>query len=579
MKRHRARLEAIKARLWTFSLLRLAVFGLGALGVYLLLGNAMALMVLLVVVVGLFLFLVSRHTDLKTRRNLLRALVRLNETELEVLDFKFHDLPAGDAFKDPSHAYSQDIDLFGKGSFFQYCNRTALSQGGEKLAHLLKENHTENIMEKQEAVKELSHLVEWRQEFWALGTGLKTEVPHTHLIHWIQRYTPFVPSVMKTLSLVFGCISLVLWALFLFGGVSGWWVIGWFFIGLGISLRYVKAINRLSRHTSGILATFQQYQKLIVLLEGQEFRSTWLLGRQTRVLGQTEKVSRLLQRFSKLLNALDQRNNVLVGILANGFLLRDLWLAHGIEEWIKIHQGKVADWFRTITFFDAYNSLGNFAYNHPQYTFPELSQGAIAIRSQGLGHPLLPRDKGVPNDLAIDQEQFFIITGANMAGKSTFLRAVSLQIVMANMGLPVCASRVEYSPIKLITSMRTTDSLTDNESYFFSELKRLKFIVDQIKDGRYFIVLDEILKGTNSTDKARGSRKFVERLVASKSTGLLATHDVSLCDAARELPQAHNYYFDAQIIDGELFFDYTIKEGICTHMNASFLLRKMGIVE
>ena len=166
-----------------------------------------------------------------------------------------------------------------------------------------------------------------------------------------------------------------------------------------------------------------------------------------------------------------------------------------------------------------------------------------------------------------------------MAGKSTFLRTVSLQIVMGNLGLPVCAESAEYNPIKLITSMRTTDSLTDDESYFFSELKRLKFIVDEIKTDRYFIILDEILKGTNSTDKAIGSRKFVEKLVASNSTGIIATHDLSLCAVAEEMPEVKNYFFDARIEDGELFFDYTFKPGICQNMNASFLLKKMQIVD
>lgn len=166
-----------------------------------------------------------------------------------------------------------------------------------------------------------------------------------------------------------------------------------------------------------------------------------------------------------------------------------------------------------------------------------------------------------------------------MAGKSTFLRTVSLQIVMANIGLPVCSSDCVYSPIKLITSMRTTDSLSDEASYFYSELTRLKFIVDEIKSDRYFIVLDEILKGTNSTDKAIGSRKFIEKLVGSKSTGIIATHDLSLCEVAKELPQVKNHYFDAEIIQGELYFDYRFKDGICQNMNASFLLKKMEIID
>ena len=190
-----------------------------------------------------------------------------------------------------------------------------------------------------------------------------------------------------------------------------------------------------------------------------------------------------------------------------------------------------------------------------------------------------PLESPVLNDIQIKNEQFFIITGANMAGKSTFLRTVSLQIVMANIGLPLCAKEVDYSPIKLITSMRTTDSLTDDESYFFSELKRLRFVVDEIKSDCYFIVLDEILKGTNSTDKAIGSRKFVEKLISSKATGIIATHDLSLCEAANDLPQVRNHYFDAEIINNELHFDYKFKDGICQNMNASFLLKKMEIVD
>jgi len=165
-----------------------------------------------------------------------------------------------------------------------------------------------------------------------------------------------------------------------------------------------------------------------------------------------------------------------------------------------------------------------------------------------------------------------------MAGKSTFLRTVSLHIVMANVGLPICAESSNYSPVKLITSMRTTDSLTDDSSYFFSELTRLKFIVDAIKDEAYFIILDEILKGTNSTDKAIGSRKFVEKLVAGNATGIIATHDLSLCEIEKELDDVKNYYFDAEIVNDELYFDYRLKKGICQNMNASFLLKKMKII-
>ena len=238
----------------------------------------------------------------------------------------------------------------------------------------------------------------------------------------------------------------------------------------------------------------------------------------------------------------------------------------------------MSDWFEVVSFFDAYNSLGNFAFNHPKGVFPEIIKNGPVINATQLGHPLLNKTKRVDSDLLIDNEQFFIVTGANMAGKSTFLRTVSLHIVMANVGLPVCAKSSQYFPVKLITSMRTNDSLSEESSYFFSELKRLKYIVDAIKKEPYFIVLDEILKGTNSTDKAIGSKKFVEKLVASKATGIIATHDLSLCEIEKELNEVKNYFFDAEIINDELYFDYTLKQGVCKNMNASFLLKKMDII-
>ncbi len=249
-----------------------------------------------------------------------------------------------------------------------------------------------------------------------------------------------------------------------------------------------------------------------------------------------------------------------------------------VERWIAENKSVVEKWFEVIEFFDAINSLGNYAFNHKSNVYPILSDENVAIEAKDFGHPLLSKEKAVTNDIRLNKEEFFIITGANMAGKSTFLRTVALNIVMANCGLPVFATSFVYSPIKLISSMRTSDSLQNDESYFFSELKRLKFIVDEIKTDRYFIILDEILKGTNSKDKAEGSKKFIKKLVESKSTGIVATHDLSLCTLSDELPQVKNHYFDAEIVNDELFLDYKFKDGVCQNMNASFLLKKMKIV-
>jgi DNA mismatch repair ATPase MutS len=270
---------------------------------------------------------------------------------------------------------------------------------------------------------------------------------------------------------------------------------------------------------------------------------------------------------------------MLLGIFLNGFLLWDIQKSYKIETWIKAHHLKVESAFQLIAEFDALLSLGNFRFNHADYVFPHID--AIAtdqISVESAIHPLLEKKVAIANDFNLQTENFVILTGANMAGKSTFLRTLALQIIMANLGLPVRAKKCIYRPIKLITSMRTTDSLADESSYFYAELTRLKLIVDTLEKENYFVILDEILKGTNSTDKAIGAQKFVKRLLREKAVGIIATHDLSLCTLEEESANIKNYYFDAEIIEDELFFDYRLKNGVCKNMNASFLLEKMGLV-
>lgn len=579
IKEYDVQLTKIKKQLFASSMLRLAIFCIAAIGFYFFWGNAKAILGIVLITIILFVFLVSRHSNFQYKRDTLKALIKINKTELDILARKFHHLPNGSEFKDSLHYFSQDIDLFGAGSFYQYCNRTVLKQGSEVFAAILTENSITEIKEKQEAIKELAQIPEWRQEFLAIASLVKTETSYKTIIKWLKNYTSFVPKIILNLANIFSVLSVGVITIYFLDFISGWVLLGWFFLGLGITGKYLKKINKLSSDTSKIQNTFHQYQKLILEIENKEFTSSLLKEKREVIVQKKVKTSTILQEFSGILNNLDQRNNMLIGIFANAFLLWDLRHCLSIEKWITSHGEDVKKWFNVIAFFDAYNSLGNFYFNHPNYCFPNITENAGVLKSTDASHPLLDPDKSISNTIEIDNEQFFIITGANMAGKSTFLRTVSLQLVMANVGLPVCAKKVDYTPIKLITSMRTTDSLTDDESYFFSELKRLKFIVDEIQKDRYFIVLDEILKGTNSTDKAKGSRKFVEKLVRSKSTGIIATHDLSLCEAAKEMPQVKNYYFDAEIINNELHFDYKFKEGVCQNMNASFLLNKMGIVD
>ncbi len=570
--------KALHKKLTFLSTLRLLVFLVALLGLYLTFGNWTFMTLTGIAGIFVFTFVLSLYTDTKSDKQLKLALRDINRTELEVASGNYHHLNSGNQYQNPAHVYSLDIDLFGKGSFFQFINRTVIEEGAEQLAKNLLSNEINNVEKRQEAVKELASKPEWRQLYAATAQQTHIETPASTIIDWLKHHQTTLPKAMGWLPYAFGATSTLVFALCIFGFIPLSVLAYWLLLGLGITVPYLKKINVLAANTNKIKETFRQYAKLLDLIENETFVSELLAEKQKTIQSENQKAAAIFKKFSKLLDTLDNRNNVFSAIFGNGFLLTDLKQAHHIEKWIETYGHKINDWFQTVSFFDAYNSLGNYSFNHPNNVFPEIAMGNRAIQAKNLGHPLLPKSKRVDNDLDIDIEQFFIITGANMAGKSTFLRTVSLHIVMANVGLPVCATSSRYTPVKLITSMRTSDSLTDDSSYFFSELTRLKMIVDAIQETPYFIILDEILKGTNSTDKAVGSRKFVERLVASNATGIIATHDLTLCEIENNFDEVKNYHFDAEITNGELHFDYRLKQGVCKNMNASFLLKKMGIV-
>jgi len=571
-------LAEVKVRLRASGILRITTFLLIVAIFYMAWSTAVWVLNGLLLVIPVFVFLVLRHNKLVYNKRLLEAQWQWNTTELRVLDRDYFHLPTGVAFQQRGHPFSQDIDLFGRGSFFQYMNRTALPSGTAQLAQVLQANDSSNITKKQEAIKELSQNPEWLQHFEAVATLVKSETPVATVVTWLQTYQPFVPKNLRIGSYILAGISIIAWVLYGGGWLSGYVVFGIFLLGLGITGKYLKKIGKLAAHTTKIQSTFRQYASLLALLEKKEFSSELLREKQLAISKQEQSSSKTVHRFSKLLDALDQRNNILISLFANGFLLRDLYISRAIEAWITEHKDEVAQWFGTIAFFDASISLGNYGFNHPNHVFPTITENSTTVSAKQCAHPLLDPKVAIANDFEISSDAFFVITGANMAGKSTFLRTIGLQLVMANTGLPVCATAMEYTPTPLVTSMRTSDSLTDDESYFFSELKRLKYIIDTIKDSPHFIILDEILKGTNSTDKAAGSKKFLEKLVGLQASGIIATHDLSLCEVAKSLDNVKNHYFDAQIKDNELYFDYKFKEGICQNMNASFLLKKMDIV-
>ncbi len=571
-------LIALKKQLLTTRVLRLLAFLSISFSIYFAITKDDLFFIVSVLGLIAFIYLITKHLQLKQKKKLAEAKLNINKTEIGVLKGKYSHLDSGKEFTNPEHYFSNDIDLFGIGSFFQYLNRTATDEGKKLLAAILTSNNINNIEKRQQVTQELALKVKWRQHFTAVASLIQTKTAIPVIVNWVHSYQQKLPSFLTLFSYAFSIISLVLMGLLNFGIVPFSIVLIWFLIGLSITAFFIKNIQELATETSRAKETFNQYHQLLAQIENEEFTDSTLKNKQEKIKQGNKKASTIFKEFSKKLDAFDQRNNIIIAVFGNGLFLWDIRNTIKIEKWISTYKNTVEEWFSVVSFFDAQNSLANFVFNKPDYVFPTINNEKTVLNAVNLGHPLLDATKRIDNNFVIENEEFFIVTGANMAGKSTFLRSVSLAIVMSNSGLPICAEEVRYNPVKLITSMRTSDSLNDDESYFYAELKRLKFIVDEIKTENYFIILDEILKGTNSKDKAIGSKKFIEKLNKSQSTGIIATHDVSLCELATEYTTIKNYYFDAEIIDDELHFDYKMKNGVCKNMNASFLLKKMEIV-
>lgn len=527
-----------------------------------------------------FFILVSKYTDIRLKKRRSDLKIRLCQAEIAALNNDFSAFGNGSRFINPLHHYSYDMDLFGDRSFFQSLNRTGTLESEAMLAAILTVNSTAEIEEKQKVIQELVSKPEWCLEFRTHLAIQEEKVDQEPITESMQHHKKLLPSLGSVIAIVFSLIS-VFFLVLVIADIVNWKMLLFpYFAGLIISGLVVKRVQKISQKSSLLANNFRHLAESLKLIESQNWSSKTFVSAIGVSSDNQVKYSAVLLEFSKILAALDQRNNVFFALFANGFFLWDLRHASRAEKWILTNAEKINSVFTLVNMFDAQISFATYAYTHPYFTYPILrKESAELINAVSISHPLLKSEKRVSNNVTLERENFFVITGANMAGKSTFLRTVGVSVIMANCGLPVCASSFVYSPVKLISSMRSSDSLVNDESYFFAELKRLKFIVDQLDAENYLIILDEILKGTNSKDKEAGSKKFLQRLIKTGSSGLIATHDLSLCELSNETSRIKNFYFDAEIVNDELHFDYVFKNGVCQNMNASFLLKKMKIVD
>lgn len=568
----------------TISLLRLALFIMALILIYVFAdsGQVSALIITIFFAISIFIFLVKYHSKILTDKKKNEAIIQINKEELEAISGKFQVFENGDEFLDPQHPYSIDVDVFGEGSLFQFLNRSASIIGKERLAKNLcfPKTNKGKIIRNQEAVKELSEMLEWRQSFQATKFTYK-EKPEdsSRILDWVIEPPLFKSPVYTILVFLIPLLSAFMITLVSLGNINANLLFIYLLIPWGISGSFTAKVNRRHSMVSKTSEMLLKYATLLDMVETNKFSSIQLIKLQNKLKSNNISSGKIIKQLYSILSALDNRINFISWALFNGLLLWDILQMIRLEKWQEDNQSEMNEWFDVIAEIDALNSFSNFHFNNPDTNFPELQSQDYIIKAENLGHPLISRTTRIDNDISICKNEFFIITGANMAGKSTFLRTLVTNMILAMCGAPVCAKKMEFHPIQIFTSIRTNDSLHKNESYFYSELKRLKLIMDELKSGKVlFVVLDEILKGTNSKDKHAGSEALLKQFISLKTSGIVATHDVALGQLANTFPDdIKNRCFEVDINGSALSFDYKIREGVSKNMNATILMKEMGI--
>lgn len=540
----------------------------------------------------LFLLLVIYHTKLHTKRTYEEGLIELCEHELKALDYDLSAFDGAPEQIDAQHAFSLDLDLFGEQSVFQMANRTVTQMGHAQLVDWFKQplDDKKKIIERQYGIQEMSLLHAFRHDFRVTGkNALREKKDIRFLFMEKDNNTRRISDNLSYKVLIW--LVPVVWIFLIIGNILGF--IGSGAIGIFLAISFIltnlpaKQIQRIYTSVNKTENILKTYSELIKQIEKENFKSAQLETYKQLLYDKSElsnskiSASYAIQRLSRHIGSLDQRFSA-IGIILNLLYMRDTRQTMHIEQWKKKYTVHLKTWFDTLGTFDAFCSFGTFAFNHPDYIYPSIAETYFEMEGKSLGHPLIHRDKSVCNDIHIPHNKFFlIVTGANMAGKSTYLRTVGINFLLACIGLPVYAQSLTVYPARLATSLRTADSLVSNESYFFAELKRLKMIIDRLNAGeQLFIILDEILKGTNSVDKQKGSIALMKQLINKNTCGIIATHDLLLGSLSDTFPKnVQNKRFEADITNNELTFTYKIRDGIAQNMNATFLMKKMGIFD
>jgi hypothetical protein len=574
-----ASLKLATGRINLISNIRLAVALLFILLIYLGLSNY-SIYYWLPLLVIVFVVLVQRHSLLFEKRTHLENLITIHQNEIRSVDGNFSGFDGGNIFIDGHHAFTHDLDVFGEGSLFQAINRCHTTGGKQLLASRLSSAFLSagQITQNQEAIKDVTGKTDFRHEIQACGMEVEELADdRRQLREWVSHPSFLYGKNLYRISLVvfpLVTITLLFLSFFIDGISTFFWIaaaLQWVFLGF-----HLKRINDFHQYISRKKTLLAKYARLLRAIETGQFASALMAALSEKAKDADRKLSVL----ASLAGGLDARLNSMMNVVVNGLLLYDMQFVYRLEKWKEENASRLEHWIETVEEVEVICSFGTFAFNNPEFIFPHINEER-RLGARRMAHPLIDPKERVANDLMLDRNtSVMIITGANMAGKSTFLRTVGINVLLALNGAPVCALEFDCPIIEMRSGMRTADSLRDHQSYFYAELNRLQSIIQELKSGKQLLILlDEILKGTNSTDKQAGSIALVKQLIGYPALVLVATHDLALGDLEKAFPsRIGNYCFEASIVDDQLSFDYKLKQGIAQKMNATFLMKKMGII-
>jgi len=598
------KIRAIRRQINIVSLLRLLLFAGFIWMLYLLTrGFSLPLLILAVVMAALFIGAVNFYFRLKDERALWEKLLFVNTNELGLLKGQLNQFPDGAGRVDPEKdIYADDLDIFGPSSVFLLLNRTTTSHGTATLADLLRQNILvpDQIRQRQEAISALAGQADLRRLLTAKGLMTEGKAGNLHdLIGWLNMPSQIEQhKILRVAIAVLTAANVAAIFFWLSTNNYGPLVAGILICRIMIAW-FSKSAHAQHQTIAEKHALLEQYADILSLFSTVDASASPTLQ---ELKSRAQAAHTAIHQLSRLTSFFEQQHNLFVSAILNSLAYYNLQCMIALERWKKRYKTDYPAWIDAVGTIEYFNSLATFAFNNPEYIYPSPVEGSSATTSDaapatadpsaretsrlylsatGLAHPLIPPSRRVANDFSIgSSERLILITGSNMSGKTTFLRTIGVNLLLAQCGAPVCATSFRFTPMRLLTSLRISDSLQEQTSYFMAELKKLQRIVLRLRTGEPALVLiDEILRGTNSEDKTYGSEQFSRKLTEYHCLSLFATHDLTLGQLEQEYPGViANYCFESIIEGDDLHFNYRLQQGIARNRNASFLMKKMDII-